>query len=53
MVEGNANVRANLEEVQGGDELRVWRWVGGAGRSPGLRKKVQFEDRGDGDQVVG
>jgi hypothetical protein len=53
VVEGNANVRANLEEVQGGDELRVWRWVGGAGRSPGLRKKVQFEDRGDGDQVVG
>jgi len=29
VVEGNANVRANLEEVQGGDELRVWRWVGG------------------------
>jgi hypothetical protein len=50
VVEGNANVRANLEEVQGGDELRVWRWVGGAGRSPGLRKKVQFED---GGQVVG
>ncbi|KAJ6630764.1 Man1-Src1p-C-terminal domain-containing protein [Mycena sp. CBHHK59/15] len=30
IVEGNANVRANLEEVAGGDELRVWRWVGGA-----------------------
>jgi len=29
VVEGNANVRANLEEVEGGDELRVWRWVGG------------------------
>ncbi|KAJ7632581.1 Man1-Src1p-C-terminal domain-containing protein [Roridomyces roridus] len=28
VVEGNANVRANLEEVGGGDELRVWRWVG-------------------------
>ncbi|KAJ3923653.1 Man1-Src1p-C-terminal domain-containing protein [Lentinula edodes] len=26
IVEGNANVRANLEEVYGGDELRVWRW---------------------------
>ncbi|KAH7916049.1 Man1-Src1p-C-terminal domain-containing protein [Hygrophoropsis aurantiaca] len=37
VVEGNANVRANLEEVQGGDELRVWRWVGTAGRS-NLRK---------------
>ena len=39
VVEGNANVRANLEEVHGGDELRVWRWVGGAGRSP--RKAIQ------------
>lgn len=39
VVEGNANVRVNLEEVEGGDELRVWRWVGSAGRrsmiSPG------------------
>ncbi|KAF9451065.1 hypothetical protein P691DRAFT_808908 [Macrolepiota fuliginosa MF-IS2] len=28
VVEGNANVRVNLEEVEVGDELRVWRWVG-------------------------
>lgn len=28
VVEGNANVRVNMEEVVGGDELRVWRWVG-------------------------
>ncbi|XP_006458160.1 hypothetical protein AGABI2DRAFT_199503 [Agaricus bisporus var. bisporus H97] len=28
VVEGNANVRTNMEEVAGGDELRVWRWVG-------------------------
>lgn len=40
IVESNANVRANLEEVQGGDELRVWRWVGTAGRGPGYRKRV-------------
>ncbi|KIK59881.1 hypothetical protein GYMLUDRAFT_44358 [Collybiopsis luxurians FD-317 M1] len=33
IVETNANVRANLEEVYGGDELRVWRWVGSAGGS--------------------
>ncbi|KAJ3733039.1 Man1-Src1p-C-terminal domain-containing protein [Lentinula guzmanii] len=33
VVEGNANVRANMEEVYGGDELRVWRWVGGAAGS--------------------
>lgn len=32
IVEGNANVRANLEEIEGGDELRVWRWVGSTGR---------------------
>ncbi|KII88559.1 hypothetical protein PLICRDRAFT_161764 [Plicaturopsis crispa FD-325 SS-3] len=42
VVEGNANVRANLEEVQGGDELRVWRWVGSAGR-----RHVQFENAND------
>jgi hypothetical protein len=42
VVEGNANVRTNLEEVHGGDEMRVWRWVGGSG----LRKRVQFEERG-------
>ncbi|KAF8894580.1 Man1-Src1p-C-terminal domain-containing protein [Infundibulicybe gibba] len=32
VVEGNANVRANLEELQGGDEMRVWRWVGSSKR---------------------
>lgn len=32
VVEGNANVRVNLEEVGSGDELRVWRWVGSTGR---------------------
>lgn len=35
VVEGNANVRANLEELQGGDEARVWRWVGSS--TPGRR----------------
>jgi len=47
VVEGNANVRTNLEEVHGGDELRVWRWVGGVGRSPGMQKRVQFENGGN------
>ena len=37
IVESNANVRANLEEIEGGDETRVWRWVGGTGRTPGKR----------------
>jgi Man1-Src1p-C-terminal domain len=35
IVEGNANVRTNLEEIQGGDEMRVWRWVG---RGPGVKQ---------------
>ncbi|KIJ17374.1 hypothetical protein PAXINDRAFT_10214 [Paxillus involutus ATCC 200175] len=49
VVEGNANVRVNLEEVQGGDEHRVWRWVGTAGRGPEYRKRVQFEtEKGQG-----
>ncbi|KAI9458480.1 Man1-Src1p-C-terminal domain-containing protein [Russula earlei] len=47
IVEGNANVRANLEEVPGGDELRVWRWVGGSGR----RKAVEY-DSAAGQRVV-
>ena len=38
VVEGNANVRTNLEEVQGGDEMRVWRWVGTAA---GVKQQVQ------------
>lgn len=49
VVEGNANVRVNLEEVQGGDEHRVWRWVGTAGRGPEFRKRVQIEtEKGEG-----
>jgi hypothetical protein len=47
VVEGNANVRANLEEVPGGDELRVWRWVGGTGR----RKAVEY-DSAAGHRIV-
>jgi hypothetical protein len=38
VVEGNANVRVNLEEVDGGDEMRVWRWVGSAGRGRRIPK---------------
>lgn len=47
VVEGNTNVRANLEEVPGGDELRVWRWVGGSGR----RKAVEY-DTAAGQRIV-
>jgi hypothetical protein len=40
VVESNTNVRANLEEIEGGDEMRVWRWVGSTGRTPG-RKELE------------
>ncbi|KAF8163267.1 Man1-Src1p-C-terminal domain-containing protein [Crassisporium funariophilum] len=39
VVESNANVRANLEEIDGGDETRVWRWVGSTGMTPGRKGK--------------
>ncbi|KAL0568653.1 inner nuclear membrane protein enriched at telomere/subtelomere region [Marasmius crinis-equi] len=35
VVEGNANVRANEEEVTGGDHMRAWRWVGATGLPTG------------------
>lgn len=36
IVEGNSNVRATMEELEGGDEGKVWKWIGGsrAIRSP-------------------
>lgn len=43
VVESNANVRANLEELPGGDEMRVWRWIGGLGASS-PRKSLPMED---------
>jgi hypothetical protein len=43
VVESNTNVRANLEEVEDGDELRVWRWIGQSGRRPGA-KSLNYED---------
>ncbi|KAG5643471.1 hypothetical protein DXG03_000859 [Asterophora parasitica] len=43
VVEGNANVRANLQEIHGGDEMRVWRWVGSAGRGTGIRNQAQHD----------
>ena len=45
IVEGNANVRTNMQEVIGGDELRVWRWVGTGGRP----RQIPLED-GDTSQ---
>lgn len=43
VVETNANVRTNLEEVKGEDTI-VWRWVGNA--TPSAReRRVSFHDR--------
>lgn len=38
IVENNANVRVNNEEMQG-DEVRVWRWIGGSDTAPGTPMK--------------
>ncbi|KAI1795952.1 Man1-Src1p-C-terminal domain-containing protein [Ganoderma leucocontextum] len=53
VVEGNANVRTNLQEVDGGDEQRVWEWVGSSGKmlppgSPGIQRL----DFGEGGRIV-
>ena len=44
IVESNANVRVNVEEIEGGDEARVWRWVGSTRRSPGRRDDLLLSD---------
>lgn len=55
IVESNANVRANLEELRGGDEARVWRWVGSSGLiSPSKRAQhgqTPYDARGPGTPV--
>ncbi|RDX56861.1 hypothetical protein OH76DRAFT_1336428 [Lentinus brumalis] len=56
VVEGNANVRTNLQEVEGGDEQRVWEWVGSAGKTlppgtPGMQR-LDFGGRGRDGRIV-
>lgn len=56
VVEGNANVRTNLQEVEGGDEQRVWEWVGSSGKTlppgtPGMQR-LEFGERGQGGRIV-
>ncbi|KAK0503223.1 Man1-Src1p-C-terminal domain-containing protein [Armillaria luteobubalina] len=54
VVESNANVRANIQEVYGGDEMRVWRWVGSQpftdGQTP-IRFDVGGQPADDGTGV--
>lgn len=40
VVEGNANVRVSLEELRGGEEGRVWTWVGNSGLVSPSKKRV-------------
>lgn len=47
VVEGNANVRTNQQEMEGGDEMRVWYWVGSAGRGKGVQKEIKVDQDGD------
>ncbi|KAK0210714.1 Man1-Src1p-C-terminal domain-containing protein [Desarmillaria ectypa] len=42
VVESNANVRANIQEVYGGDEMRVWRWVG-SHPFTGIQTPIRFD----------
>ncbi|EJD06014.1 uncharacterized protein FOMMEDRAFT_104431 [Fomitiporia mediterranea MF3/22] len=40
IIEGNANVRVSLEELRGGEEGRVWTWVGNSGLASPSKKRV-------------
>ncbi|KAI0748041.1 Man1-Src1p-C-terminal domain-containing protein [Daedaleopsis nitida] len=53
VVEANTNVRTNLQEVEGGDEQRVWQWVGSTGKmlAPGT-PGIQRLDFGEGRIVA-
>ncbi|KAG8981693.1 inner nuclear membrane protein enriched at telomere/subtelomere region [Tulasnella sp. JGI-2019a] len=46
VVEGNANVRTNMEEVRG-EDTKVWRWIGSTTSTPIAREKrrVSFQGR--------
>ncbi|KAL5511829.1 SRC1 [Sanghuangporus vaninii] len=42
VIEGNANVRVNCEELRGGEEDRVWTWVGSTGLASPSKKRVSL-----------
>ncbi|KIY64937.1 hypothetical protein CYLTODRAFT_380235 [Cylindrobasidium torrendii FP15055 ss-10] len=49
LVEQNTNVRANLEESDNGDEMRVWRWVGGGIGVGKLEASPEPEEEREGE----
>ncbi|KAI0093624.1 Man1-Src1p-C-terminal domain-containing protein [Irpex rosettiformis] len=52
VVEENTNIRTNLEEVEGGNEERVWRWVGSAGAGKSLVQGPADELEQEGEEEV-
>lgn len=42
IIEGNANIRVSLEELRGGEEGRVWTWVGSSGLASPSKKRVSL-----------
>ena len=52
VVEGNANVRTNLQEVDGGDEQRVWEWVGSSGKMLSPGSGIQRLGLGESGRIV-
>ncbi|KAG8879542.1 inner nuclear membrane protein enriched at telomere/subtelomere region [Tulasnella sp. 332] len=45
VVEGNANVRTNMEEVRG-EDTKVWRWIGSTAGTPVAREKRRVSFHG-------
>lgn len=52
VVEGNANVRTNMEVMSNGDEGRVWTWIGSAGVATRRLKFVEGQTAATGRPVV-
>jgi len=52
VVEGNANVRTNMEVMSSGDEGRVWTWIGNAGVAARRLQLAEGQTAASGRPVV-
>ncbi len=52
VVEGNANVRTNMETLSSGDESRVWTWIGSANSTARRIKFAEGQAAAPGRPVV-
>lgn len=52
VVEGNANVRTNMEVLNDGDEGRVWKWIGSANSTARRLKFAEGQASAPGRPVV-